>query len=673
MTRGALIRRAEDGLAFFALIGLVLLFFVDLAFLRSGLVPSLDVGLAKQAFMVLLCYSGVILTSREGKHLSLLARSKESSTALEKAGDAAGLLTSMAIGTSLFINSLTYASASWAGASSVLFIPFSAFVSLMPLAFLYIAWRFAKDAPESLKPGTRKAVIAAGIAIGLLFSWFSILTLLAGSEDPKGSFLALAEATAPVSGLVMWIYQNLNIPLIILIAASGFAGAPIFVVLMGSSMLLLGAQNHGLPPDLADLTAEMPELRFSMITENFFENSDELATASMSILRDKLNFIPAIPLFTLAGYILFESKSSERLVAAAKAIFGWLPGGLAVVCILLCTFFTTFTGATGVTIIALGSLLALVLSESGKYPENFTHGLITSSGSIGILFPPSIAVILYGSVSSITSGTSANPESMAVGIDGLFKASLLPGTLIVLALSAYCIFYSVRKKVPLAPFHFTDAALKLLKALPELLIPVIIVVGYFVGAFLSIDIAIAVLIYIVLVETLLYRDLKLKDLGRIVLKAIPVIGGILIIMVSAQSLSDAVNKGDFPSQLSAWISSVVQDRFVFLLLVNGILLATGCLLDIFSATFVVAPMLMSVNAALDPSIAVSPLHLGAIFLTNLSIGYITPPIGMNLFIGSYAFGKPVDRIFKAVIPFFAIELAVLALVTYVPWFSLALV
>ncbi|NQT33689.1 TRAP transporter large permease subunit [bacterium] len=361
----------------------------------------------------------------------------------------------------------------------------------------------------------------------------------------------------------------------------------------------------------------------------------------------------AIPLFTFAGYLLAESKSPERLVRLARALMGSLPGGLALVALLIMALFTAFTGASGVTIVAMGGLLLPALLKSG-YSERFSLGLLTASGSIGLLFPPSLPLILYAVVSETP-------------IDKLFVAGILPGLLLVGGMGLFSVKQGIGKsaKVSSGPKEPLLPALK--EAAWEIPLPIIVLGGIYGGFFTVSEAAVVTAAYLVIIECFIIRDLHpVKDLPRILTESSVLIGGILLILGAALALTNFLVYEDVPTTLLAWIKTVVGNKFTFLLLLNIFLLAVGCLMDIFSALVVIVPLILP----LAIGFGVDPIHLGIIFLANLEIGYCTPPVGLNLFIASFRFNKPIMKLYRAALPFLAIQLVILAIITYFPELTL---
>jgi tripartite ATP-independent transporter DctM subunit len=359
----------------------------------------------------------------------------------------------------------------------------------------------------------------------------------------------------------------------------------------------------------------------------------------------------SIPLFVLAGTVLAESRAPQRLVDLDRALFGWMPGGLAITATVACAFFTAFTGASGVTIIALGGLLYPVLVAE-KYPERFSLGLLTTGGSLGLLFPPSLPVIVYGIVGKVDT-------------DRLFLAGVVPGLLLVGAISLYSVGVGVRRRVPRHAFSVRTAARAFLRAAPELPIPVIIVGGIYSGLITAIEAAAATAFYVLLVEVAIYRDVRARDLPGIMRKTAELVGALVVILGMAMGLANYLVDHEVPQEILAAMKSRITSPISFLLVLNAFLLIVGCLLDVFSATLVVVPLIAPLAARYD----IDPFHLGVIFLTNLEIGYLTPPVGINLFLASLRFGKPVFEIARASMPYLLLLLGCLALITYVPWLS----
>ncbi len=369
----------------------------------------------------------------------------------------------------------------------------------------------------------------------------------------------------------------------------------------------------------------------------------------------KTPMLIAIPLFAFAGYVLAESGAPGRLVRVSKAILGWLPGGLAVVVLFACTLFTAFTGASGVTIIALGGLLLpALLSE--KYPERFSLGLVTTSGSLGLLLPPSLPLILYGVVTKTS-------------IDQLFIAGIVPAVLLVVLLSLFSVYKGLEAEVPSSRIALREVIDAIRIAKWELPLPAVVLAGIYSGYFAISEAAAITAFCVVVVEVAIYRDVRVRDLPQIMQKSMVLVGGILIILGAALALTNYMIDAEVPMKLLDFLKVHIESKLVFLIMLNIFLLLVGCMIDIFSALVVVVPLISPIAQAYG----IHPVHLGIIFLVNLGIGYSTPPVGMNLFIASFRFERPVLKLYMASLPFLAILLLALIIITYVPSLSLFLV
>ena len=412
--------------------------------------------------------------------------------------------------------------------------------------------------------------------------------------------------------------------LIIGIGLIGFAllGGALFVLLGGASIIGYAMAGEPISTILID---------FNRLTRN--------------------STILIIPLFTFAGYIIAEGKAPQRLVAFARASVGWLPGGIAVVVLGTCAFFTTFTGASGVTIIALGGLVYPILRQT--YNEKFSLGLITASGSIGLLFPPSVPLILYAIIAQVP-------------IDRMFLAGIIPGLLILGILSIYCCGWSVFKKTETTPFDLMVFLRTFWEAKWELFLPILILGGYLSGKVTLDETAALTVIYACIVEIGIHRSISLKVLPRIVKESTLLVGAILIILGIALGLTNYLITLDVPTTVLDWIQSTTESRIITLIGLNIFLLIVGCLMDIFSAIIIVVPLLLPIAE----QFGIDKAHLGIIVLTNLEIGYLTPPVGMNLFISSIKFDRSVVLLYRSVLLFIALLLVALVLVTYVPELSL---
>jgi tripartite ATP-independent transporter DctM subunit len=343
------------------------------------------------------------------------------------------------------------------------------------------------------------------------------------------------------------------------------------------------------------------------------------------------------------------------LIGLTDAFLGWLPGGLSIIALITCSAFTALTGATGLTIIALGGILLPALSQ-GKYPEKFSLGLVTNSGTLGLLFPPSLPIIIYAIVAKVQ-------------INQLFLAGLLPGILMIILLLSLSVQNAIAAHVPRTEFQASHVAKAVREAIWELPLPLVVLGGIYSGYFAVSEAAAITAAYVFLVEVVIYRDIKWRELPGVMRKSMLLVGGILIILGSALGFTNYLIDAEVPTKLFNLFEAYTNSPYIFLILLNLFLLVVGCLLDIFSALIVVVPLITPVANAYG----INLIHLGIIFLANLQIGALTPPVGMSLFISSLRFEKPMSRVIGASLPFIAVLLFILAIITYVPWLSLALI
>lgn len=403
-------------------------------------------------------------------------------------------------------------------------------------------------------------------------------------------------------------------------------GAPLFTLIAATAML--GYQKEGI--DLMAIAIEV------------------LGIASMPMLS-------AIPLFTFAGYLLSESNAPRRLVRLTDALLGWMPGGLAMVALAACALFTAFTGASGITIIALGAILYPALKQDG-YPDNFNLGLVTTSGSLGLLFAPSLPLILYGVVAEIS-------------IDNLFRAGILPGLLMLVLLSGYSLWVGRKTAKTLEPFSWKELGAALNAVKWELPLPIVVLGGIYSGFFAVSEAAAVTALYVFLTEVVILREISFADLPRVMRESMLLVGGILIILGMSLASTNYMIDARVPQQLLAYITEFVSTQANFLFLLFIFLLILGAILDIFSAIVLVVPLILPIAM----QYGVNEFHLGMVFLAAMQLGYLTPPVGLNLFIASYRFDRPIMNVYAATFPFLVILTVSVLIIMYWPDLSLYLV
>ncbi len=433
--------------------------------------------------------------------------------------------------------------------------------------------------------------------------------------------------------LALWINGNADsfadraaAPWLVLILASTLLGGPIFAALGGAAVFLFLAD--WVP--LAAIPAESYRLAVSPT-------------------------LAAIPLFTLTGFLLAEGGASERLLRVFRAMFGWAPGGTAVVCAVVCAFFTVFTGGSGVTILALGGVLFAALSADG-YRERFSLGLLTSSGSLGLLLPPALPLILFGIVAQVP-------------IEDLFIGGILPGLLLIALIAAWGVREGLRGGARRTRVSAAEIGQAVWAGKWELFLPVVIVGAIFSGYATLVESAALAALYAFIIQCVVHRDLKVgKPLLAVFRQCTVLVGGVLIILVVAMGLTSWLVDAQAAQRLVELAQDNIESKILFLLLLNVFLLLVGCLMDIFSATVVVVPLIIPLGLAFG----VDPIHLGIIFVANLELGYLTPPVGLNLFLASYRFERPLLEIYRAAVPALVILGVGVLLITYVPVLTLGL-
>jgi tripartite ATP-independent transporter DctM subunit len=462
---------------------------------------------------------------------------------------------------------------------------------VMPIGFAAMAFRFAWVAGEGRWRWVERAGVLAVAAAAFL----------------------LGHATG-TPGLALFLS--------ILVLVAFLLGAPVFVAMGGVGMALFFMESG------AEGIAAVPTATFNLV-------------ASPTL--------PAIPLLTVAGYILAEGGAAHRLVRAYKGLFGWLPGGVAVMVAFVCALFTTFTGASGVTILALGGLVLPMMLEE-KYPEPFSVGLVTAAGSLGLLFPPSLPVILYGVVANAP-------------IDHLFIGGLVPGLLMILLVALYGVKVGVAAGAPRPAFDGREAARALWAAKWDLGLPTLVVVAVGTGFATIVESAALAAAYSIIVEVFIFREVHpRRDLPRVLVHGAALVGSVLILLGAALGVTSFLVDAEIPTRLVEWMTVHVKSPVLFLLLLNAVLLVLGSVLEIYSAIVVLAPLLAPLGAAYG----IDPIHLGVVFLANLELGFLFPPMGLNLFLSASRFGKPLPYVYKRAFPFLLIMSAGVLAITYLP-------
>jgi len=565
--------------------------------------------------VLVVTFIGGMITSREGRHLSLSLALKIKEPLKTRIHTGVMLISAM-MTTAFCWSAFSFLLNGMDPSTKIGIFPIRLIGLVMIVGYAIMAIRFVTG---TSKEGWNRVVASGGILLGTFIALDPITKILAYFyEEVPGfidSLMQLAQSTNAIIAL----------PIIILLIIATVFGVPIFVVLGGIAYILFARVGEPL---------------------------EVIANESYELLIS--HSIPAIPLFAVAGFLLSESKAGERLVRFFKAFFAWFPGGLAIMAILVCAFFTTFTGASGVTILALGALLSYVLID-GKYGRRFSLGLLTASGSVGLLFPPSLPIIIYGVIAGVS-------------IKDMFIGGIIPGVVMVAALVIFSIIYASKHKTERQPFKLKEAFSSVGGAAGEILLPVVIVLSFFGGLTTLEESAALAVIYALLLEVFIHRDLKIKDLPGVIAKCIPIIGGVLMILCLAKGLSYYIVDAEVPTKLTEWVQASISSKYVFLLLLNIGLLITGCLMDIFSAIIVVVPLIIPLGSLFG----IHPVHLGIIFLANMELGYLTPPVGLNLYLASYRFNEPMSKVCKDVLPFLFIQLAAVLLITYLPFLTTGL-
>ncbi len=590
--RVPLLHRVENAVSVTILCGMALLPILEIVgrrLWRTGIPGSMTLV---QHGTLWIGFLGGAITARDGGHLSIGAVTGLLPHSFRKPASIFTASVSASVSLLLCWAGVTLVRIEWADGRYLLpYLPVWLAEAAIPLGFALVAWRLVRLSSDTWGGRAAAAVLAAAGA-------------LAVTSD-------LITHGAPFAASL------------VVLAAAVVLGAPLFAALGGLAVLLF---RYSQVP-IASIPAEM----YRIVTSPT---------------------LPTIPLFTFAGYILTAGNASQRLVGFFRAMVGWMPGAIAVVTVLVCTFFTTFTGASGVTIVALGGiLLPALLAE--RYPERFSFGLLTASGSLGLLFPPCLPVILYAVVAGIP-------------VDQMFLGGVLPGILLVLIMAAWGVRTGILSGARRTPFSPAELGRAAWEAKWDILLPVVVLLGIFGGFATMVEAAAMTVLYAFFIEVVVHRDVSLRrQFPGAGTESARLIGGFLILFAVATGLTSYLIDAGVPQTIFAWVRHTIHSRIVFLLILNMFLLVVGCFMHIFSAIVVVVPIIAPLAAAFD----VHPVHLGIIFLANLELGFLMPPAGMNLFLSAYRFERPLPEIYWSVVPFLLILLLGVLTITYVPALS----
>jgi C4-dicarboxylate transporter DctM subunit len=537
-------------------------------------------------------FLGSLLATASGRHLALSTLGVIPDGPWRRAAHAFGHAASAAASALLAWASILLVQAEWDSQGQVAFgirVAWSQLV--MPAGFAVMALRFAWLAGPAERPWPARAFAVAATAAAFGLGWL------------------------PATATLVTV-------LCLLTLAAFLVGAPVFVAMSGVAMALFFREGG------AETIAAVPTATFNLVSSST---------------------LPAIPLLTVAGYVLAEGGAARRLVRAYKGFFGWMPGGVAVIATSVCAVFTTFTGASGVTILALGGLLYPALRED-RYPEGFSLGLLTGAGSLGLLFPPSLPVILYAVVAGAP-------------IDHLFIGGFVPGLLMVLLVAAYGIYVGVRVKAPRQRFEPREAFNGLWDAKWDLGLPLLVILAVGSGYATIVESSALAAAYSIVVELVVFKELKpLRDLPRVLSHAATLVGSVVLLLGTALGLTSWFVDAEIPTRLVEWMTAHVHSPALFLLMLNVVLLVLGSVLEIYSAIVVLAPLV----APLGVAYGVEPIHLGVVFLANLELGFLFPPMGLNLFLSAQRFNKPLPSLYKHAFPFLLIMSAGVLAITYLP-------
>ena len=581
---------------------------VSLALAAMAILPLAEIAL-RAVF-----HSGISGSGALVQHLTLVVGMLGAAVAARE-----NRLLTLSTGASLLSGKLQVAARIFSGAVAV----------AVTILLTYASYQFVATETQAGKILTGRIptwIVELVLPIG--FGLVALRLLKHASDSWTGWIVTLL-----VSALIVWLGAHpplspdrMVLPSLAILLAATALGAPVFTALGGAALILFWAESVPI--------AAIPVETYRLVVSPT---------------------LPTIPLFTLAGYFLAEGGASRRLVRVFHSLAGWVKGGPAIVTALVCAFFTSFTGASGVTILALGGLLMPVLL-SARYPEKSSLGLLTAAGSLGLLFPPSLPVILYGIVAH-------QP------IDRMFLGGILPGVLLLALTAWWGSRMGEKGGAGRQRFDRQEAGRAIWEAKWELLLPVVVLVGIYGGFATLLEAAALTALYAFGVETFIYRDLQIiRDAPRVMAQCAILVGGVLIILGVALGFTNYLVDAEIPAKGVAWVSGAIHSPLVFLLLLNLFLLVVGCLMDIFSAIVVVVPLIVPMGEAFR----IDPVHLGIIFLANMELGYLTPPVGMNLFLASYRFNKPLSEVYRSVVPMLLVLLAGVLLITYVPFLTTAL-
>jgi C4-dicarboxylate transporter DctM subunit len=592
---GSALVKTEDMLLAAVLAAMALLPLAEIA-LRA----TMQVGVSGAASFTqhLALIAGMLGAGVAARQRRLLSLSTLETLLTGRAAATARFLTgtvAVIVGALLCLASVDFVLAERAGGNVIAYgIPVWLGQAALPVGFAVITLRLAYAAAESWPARLAILFAAGGVA------------LAAAYRLPLGDSTTLAALA------------------VLLIAAA--LGSPVFTTLGGAALILFW--NDGLP------MASIPLDHYRLVVNPS---------------------LPMIPLFTLAGYLLAEGGAPRRLIRVFNALFGGLRGGAALVTVVACAFFTSFSGASGVTIIALGGMLMPLLLSSG-YSQRNALGLLAGSGSLGGMLPPGLPLVLYAIVAKIS-------------IEEMFLAGIVPGLLMVTLIAIWGLSCAPRMAGPLHKIDWQEARAALLDAKWELLLPPVAFLGLFGGLATPVEAAALTAVYAFIVQVFVHRDLNLgRDIPRVMAECGLLVGGVLLILGVALGFTNYLVDARIPDRAVDWVTGALHSRWAFLVALNMFLLVAGCLLDIFSATVVLVPLIVPLGLAFG----VDPIHLGIIFLVNMELGYLTPPVGMNLFFTAYRFGKPLPEVFRAALPAVGVLGIAVLLVTFVPWLSTGL-